>query len=491
MTMNRVLRTVLMVTLSMALAVGAWGGMPAGKVAAATCQSNNSGNWSDASTWTNCGVGVPQSGDAVEILSGHTVTLTAATNIGAGGSVTVKNGGILNLVSFALTAGTLIIEDGGEVQQGGSSGAPSGTITARSYAANSTYTFNGSQAGLTGTHPTYGNLNFAPTPTGNGTFGVSLVVQGDLTINLGSTHEVRFATGTTVNRNHTIGGNLNVQNGIVVGNNGSVVSTITIGGNLNVTGGTFRGTNDVGNVTYNIAGDILYNGGTWQLDDGSSTGTFAIVLAGTTQQLGGANPIAVDNLTVNGGSTVTINQIPTVVGTLVNNGTLKQTQTVNNATVNFLTVSTDKYRGANIQTTNDLGSVTVAIQGNANVCTNNGGSPAYIKRCFSITPTNNGAATLTLWATGGELNGIANADLALYRYVAGWIKQLTNFSVGTGSNSYNYVTADVDGFSSFLMGHKDNAPMAVTFSGLNATSPFAALAVGLLAAGLVVLRKRK
>jgi len=487
MNMNRILRVVLMVTLSMALAVGMWGVLPAQKVAAATCVSVQNGIWADVSTWTDCNGTAPVSGDSVVIR--HTVTLDAAANVGTG-VVTVESGGVLNLSSYALTANTLQIDDGGEVQQGGESEAPSGTITTRSYSTNSTYTFNGTQIGLSGIHPTYGNLNFAPMPGGNGTFGVGLAIQGDLTINLGDSSEVRFATGSTP-RTHVIMGDLNVQNGIVVGNNGSANSSVSIGGNLNVTGGTFRGTNGTGGVIYTIAGNLTYDGGTWQLDDGGSTGVFVISLNGTTQQIGGAYPISVDNLTVNAGSTVTINQIP-IVDTLTNNGILKQTQTVNNATVNFLTINTDKYRGVDIQTTNDLGAVTVAIQGNADACTNDPDSPAYIKRCFSITPTNDDAATLTLWATDGELNGITNANLALYRYVAGWIEQLTNFNVGTGTNNYNYVTADVDGFSSFLMGHTDNAPTAVNLSGLNATSTFAALAVGLLAAtGLVVLRKRK
>ena len=63
---------------------------------------------------------------------------------------------------------------------------------------------------------------------------------------------------------------------------------------------------------------------------------------------------------------------------LVNSGTLKQVRTVNNANVSFHTLSTDKYRGWTL---------------------------------------NNNAVTLTLWALDSELNGISNANLALFRWV--------------------------------------------------------------------------
>lgn len=104
MNMNRILRVVLMVTLSMALAVGMWGVLSAQKVAAATCVSVQNGIWADVSTWTDCNGTAPVSGDSVVIR--HTVTLDAAANVGTG-VVTVESGGVLNLSSYALTANTL------------------------------------------------------------------------------------------------------------------------------------------------------------------------------------------------------------------------------------------------------------------------------------------------------------------------------------------------------------------------------------------------
>ncbi|HNT75451.1 MAG TPA: hypothetical protein PKH77_10565 [Anaerolineae bacterium] len=237
------------------------------------------------------------------------------------------------------------------------------------------------------------------------------------------------------------------------------------------------------------------NGGTWELDDGTSTGTFAMVFNGVTQQLGGTGSILVDNLMVYTGTTLTVNQVPTVTGVLINNGTLKQTQTVSNATVNFLTISADKYRGVDIQTPNDLGVVTVTVQGNADSCTNDPTSPAYIKRCFSITPTNNATATLTLWATDAEMNGIdflSGDEGALYRYVTNqWVEQ-ARVEFGTDTNSYNYVTADVGGFSSFLLGKSGDTPTAVTYASMTSGAAlWAPVSLLFLGGAALVLRKRR
>lgn len=56
MNMNRISRALLMVMFSMALAVGMWGVMPAGKVVAATKTWDGGAgtmNWSDAANWND------------------------------------------------------------------------------------------------------------------------------------------------------------------------------------------------------------------------------------------------------------------------------------------------------------------------------------------------------------------------------------------------------------------------------------------------------
>ncbi len=300
-----------LVAAALVLAVAVFGALPAGRVLAGSCISVTSGDWSTAGTWgTGCtgSSGVPGAGDNVAIA--HTVTLTANASVTTG-TVTVNSGGVLNLVSYTLTANTLTINDNGEVKQGGSGTAPAGTITTRNYSSNSTYTFEGTQNGLSGTHPIYGNLKFIPTPSTDDTFALSLDVRGNFTIGLVGAKEIRFATGAT-GRTHRIDGDLLIQSGTAVGSNGSSAdgsATINLGGSLTISGGTFRGTNDKGNATLNIKGNIT-NGGTWQQDDGSSTGILTVVLSGTTggQTIGGTNTISFERLEVNNANGAALNR---------------------------------------------------------------------------------------------------------------------------------------------------------------------------------------
>lgn len=279
------------------------------------------GLWSATSTWSATsggpsGASAPIAGDNAIIEGGYTVTLGAAA---ASANVTVKTGSTIDAATFALAvSAALTLEGGSTFKQAGASTTVPGTT--RNFAATSTYIFYGTQAGLAGTFPTYGNLIFQPTPGGAGTFGGNLNVAGDLTINLGAAFEIRFATGTT-GRTHSITGNLTIQgSGIVVGSNGSSAagsSTITVGGNLNITAGTFRGTNDVGNATFNIGGNIT-NNGTWQQDDGSSTGIFSINCNGSSlsQTISGTNAISFENLTINNPVGVIIDRDVTTTGAL-------------------------------------------------------------------------------------------------------------------------------------------------------------------------------
>jgi uncharacterized repeat protein (TIGR01451 family) len=181
-------------------------------------------------------------------------------------------------------------------------------------------------------------------------------------------------------------------------------------------------------------------------------------------------------------------------------GALKQTKVVNGQAVEYLKITDDsnnvKYRGVDIDTTtsgNDLGSVTVAVKAidfSTEFCTITGASsPAYARRCYTITPQNNLSATVTLWALDTERNGIAEVDLIPYRFVpgAGW--QLLSGTPGNDGGSYVFGQAVTPGFSSFLLGNLlgGNVPTAVSLLSISGTAAREGPAKTLVLTGLLAL----
>ena len=210
-----------------------------------------------------------------------------------------------------------------------------------------------------------------------------------------------------------------------------------------------------------------------------------------TTWVGDVVPSASDAVTITAGTAVTVDTdvqcqrlaiehgatliIPsgvtlTVADNVNNAGTLQQTRTVNNSHVAFLQIDGPdgfaRYRGAEIDTSNNLGSVTVSVRalGAGEYCTSTGaGSPVYARRCFEIEATNTAAATVRLWALADEMNGVT--DPRVYRYVASnWGMLDTNASTGT-EGAYTYAEADTPGFSHFLIAGP-GAPTAIVQRGL-------------------------
>jgi hypothetical protein len=169
-------------------------------------------------------------------------------------------------------------------------------------------------------------------------------------------------------------------------------------------------------------------------------------------------------------------------------GILQETKPVgSNSVVNFLQIQTsggiDVYRGVDLDTQTiggqDLGSTTVSIRAVDLVteyCTTNGvASPVYAGRCYDISPTNNHAANVKLWALSSELPvGLTNPSV--YHYEDGaWVEQ-SNIATGTVGD-YTWASGNVAGFSPFLMAQAGNAPTAVTLQAISAQSPISVMAV--------------
>ncbi len=267
-------------------------------------------------------------------------------------NLTIMSGAIMNALTFTMTA-TLRFNLLGTATyyQGGTVTTVPGLLGNQVLATTSNYRYNGTQAGTSAALPEYGNLFWEPTASGAGTFvnnnasapfNNGLVVRGNMTINIqgGTVREIRFATGSSISRIHTIDGNLNIISAVstVVVQNGSnaVTSIVNIGGDINISAGILQGTSTTAATTgsgiLNLRGNINNTGGTIQTGN-STAGLFSLNYVGIVPQ----------NINSTGGTyTFTANQRDSINN--AGNGVTLNTPITHNGTINFLS--------GNINTTN-------------------------------------------------------------------------------------------------------------------------------------------
>ena len=275
-------------------------------------------------------------------------------------------------------------------------------------------------------------------------------------------------------------------------------------------------TRDAGMVEYDyisITDGNWHTAGTWSANAVPDATSAVTIASGTTVTVD-ANATC-DTLFIEQNGTLIIPAGVTlsVETSLVNQGTIQQTQAVGSgATVEFLHIqdsgaSSTRYRGAVVDTsvtTSDLGNVTISVQGidqaGGEYCTTTGaGSPAYADRCFEITVGTDGAADLTLYGLTNELNGITEANLAVYRFRGtglGWA-ELTSSNGNLGS--YSFASAQTSGFSHFLLGASGNAPTAIELQEFSADSgtqfligtAFLSATLALTLGGLFIWKRRE
>lgn len=286
-----------------------------------------SGSWASTSTWESSSdstswIAATLAPGAlaahVVIRNSDSVYLAANTTTQ---NLTVQNSAIFNALTFTLTAAVrLNLLNTATFYQGGTVTNVPGVQQV--LAVGSTYRFNGTQTPASIALPEFGNLIWEPTPIASGTFqnatasapfNNGLVVRGNLTINLGASFEIRFATGGAISRTHTIDGNLNIISAnskvVVCNGNSPVVATLNIGGNLNITAGSFQGLSTgagTGDGIVNLVGNINNTGGTIK-PTVLGTGNYTFNFTGT----GNANTIlgAVDtfhNVSIATGKTVSL-----------------------------------------------------------------------------------------------------------------------------------------------------------------------------------------
>ena len=236
--------------------------------------------------------------------------------------------------------------------------------------------------------------------------------------------------------------------------------------------------------------------------------------------VGGTVPSSTDNACITTGDTVTVastgagayrinvnpgatlylhNNTVTVEDYILNNGTMQQSQLVNNANVSFLHLQsgiTTKYRGVDIDATaysENLGEVVVTVRetndwfspaSHHEYCTTAGGSSFdYADRCVDIAgndPTT--AVSLRFWEVTSDLS-ISESNLAVYHYTGGAWAELTNRSTGN-SGDYSYGQGDTSSFSPFLLGSTGSAPTAVSISTFNTQPTYP---IGIIATAMALI----
>jgi hypothetical protein len=342
---------------------------------------------------------------------------------------------------------------------------------------------------------------------------------GELVVRGGPRFVTSSVAGATLNisgtktLSSTLGGALTVGPNVTVRVNpnalltmNAVTTPLTLGGDVLISGSLALSTQPGGD---------LFIGGHFTNDGAFDAKTRNVTFNGAREQaISGAAVSPFYTLTVESGTrlVIPIANAPTVTDTLMVNigGALKQMRTVNNATVDFLQISTDRYRGATLTTTQNLGDVTVIISTTTNGgCTTRGASsPVYATRCFYLLPQNNGAATVKLWVLNSQLNSLTIDQILPFRFRDSdhtWVS-LSNVVTGTASHNYVFAQGDTAAFldrpqshapeshnaRGFLIGGYPSAPTAITLQHMGARGAipwevwFRAFLGVLLITGLVV-----
>ncbi len=429
-------------------------------------RSRQSGNWNDFNTWeVDSGSGfvnavsgqTPSSANDTIQIQSHAVTVTASVDADqlssvAGGTLVVNNGvtftvadgtgtdftsaGLLRTAGQITNNGQVIINGTLQIDQGGFPGGGTGTYQYNQTAGNGILLFNN-------TSGSYGVNNDNYWPTTNGPQTVNVQGAGGITLNVARTVGTLFqyAAGITNANNLTVNGTSQVNNGGFTSGSPTYGASSLLKYNINASYG--RNGEWLPNVTSGAgypANVQLSNNTNLDLPNGSS---------GVAFQMAG-------NLTVDSGSTLNLNGSPamsqplTVIGSVVNNGTLTLSANAgggltvrgdltNGGTFNS-NAATLTFTGAGAQswTTNGTGAGknygAVAIS-SSNTVTLNGDlsctALSVTNGTFSQGPTFNVTTGAVTVSSGGTWTDVGSGDITLNGGVsnAGTI----NFNGGTTS----------------------------------------------------------
>jgi len=237
--------------------------------------------------------------------------------------------------------------------------------------------------------------------------------------------------------------------------------------------------------TSNDADIWVWNGSVdnnWQIADNWSPNSVpdsqknVLLPEGSNVQLSTASEC--NSITIENGATLDLSTYAfTVEDSLTNNGTLKQTMTIDGACtegspcqmllIKNIAGDSIKYYGVDFVSSSNMGSTTLEIRGNQ-ACGTAGNLSDTVLRCYEIDPTTSQAATLTFYYRYEEENG--NPTPQVYHYTSGSEWEIESYMARGGSGDGMFVkVSGVDDYSPFTLKDSDG-PTAITLSGFSARS---------------------
>jgi len=222
----------------------------------------------------------------------------------------------------------------------------------------------------------------------------------------------------------------------------TIAGKLKVSSKLTVTKGKLVSGSDYADVQIDLTGTLVLTDTITVSGDWTNNGAFdaqgnTVTFDGSAlQTLTGTNSTVFASWVISPTAKVFINTEPIVIDTITNSGTLSQSMVFAPGDgFHFLEISdlggVRKYQGVNITSTvtDTLGTVSVTIQGNAPVCTDDAGSPPYRHRCFRVNLENAGIASMTFYTTPGEDDIPDPEDLYLF-FFGSWSAQ----TAACGSN---------------------------------------------------------